>query len=256
MDYLKMDTQKGTKWFTFYTKIRPWLAIITACGVLGDFLQYTEVYLQYWWLWIYVLLAIATSVVQICVFVKSRGDYIKFVRFVEGALILDVVTVAYQTAVQRVVTDTYGEIGIAVFFIVLAIGYFLWYRLNKNYFRKRVRKSVWDNAEFRPDSNDPNQVNVVVEGTNSNYCTQCGQKIDEQAQTCPICGSIYAQQRTDKSFRVLPIKKSNDFVDENGWVEEITGLETDEVYRRYCDAEEWAENYRALCYEELLKRNK
>lgn len=52
------------------------------------------------------------------------------------------------------------------------------------------------------------------------------------------------------------IHRRDDFVDKNGWVNEIASLNSDEIYRRYRDKEEWSKDYRALCYEELVKRQK
>ncbi len=48
MDNIKMNRQLGTKWFTFYTKVRPWLACLTAITVIADFMQYQEIYTSYW----------------------------------------------------------------------------------------------------------------------------------------------------------------------------------------------------------------
>ena len=53
MDSLHMDRTRGTKWFTFYTKVRPWFACITTLTVITDFLQYVDVYMSYWWMMLY-----------------------------------------------------------------------------------------------------------------------------------------------------------------------------------------------------------
>ena len=42
MNDLHMNRTLGTKWFTFYTKVRPWFACVTALRTVFDFLQYVE----------------------------------------------------------------------------------------------------------------------------------------------------------------------------------------------------------------------
>ena len=71
MGELQMNKQLGTKWFTFYTKVRPWLACLMIFSTLGDFFQYPDVYLSRWWLLLYLLGAIAQPILCIIVAVKS-----------------------------------------------------------------------------------------------------------------------------------------------------------------------------------------
>ena len=82
MNNLNMNTQLGTKWFTFFTKVRPWLGCIMMFSTITEFVEYTDIYLSNWWLMLYLAVAIALPVLNIMVFVKSRGDYVEFVSFV------------------------------------------------------------------------------------------------------------------------------------------------------------------------------
>ena len=137
MGELQMNKQLGTKWFTFYTKVRPWLACLMIFSTLGDFFQYPDVYLSRWWLLLYLLGAIAQPILCIIVAVKSSRDYPDFVRFVKGVLLFETINMAYQQGVQQYLNSEL-QFGVAaiVFVVILVIGYFVWYRLNVKYFEK------------------------------------------------------------------------------------------------------------------------
>ena len=55
MDRVNMKTELGTKWFTFFTKVRPWISMLMTCTVFLDFIKNIEMYQQYWWRWVYLL---------------------------------------------------------------------------------------------------------------------------------------------------------------------------------------------------------
>lgn len=175
MNNLKMNRQLGTKWFTFYTKVRPWLACISAFSVIADFILYREAYTNYWWMAVYFLAALAQPVLCIMVWVKSHGDYEDFVRFVKGVLLFETINMAYGQAVQRYIQNEFN-IGVAIIVgvIILLLGYFIWYRLNMKYFKKRIK--VIEN-DFLFDG--PNR---VVE------CMSCGYRDENLFTTCPKCG--------------------------------------------------------------------
>lgn len=145
MKKAETNRQLGMKWFVFYTKFRPWLACILSLTVITDFLQYTKVYLNYWWMFLYFLASIVQPILAIIVFVKSKGNYEEFVRFVNGVLIYETVNMAYSMGVQAYIK--YFDIGTALVssLITSVAGYFLWYRLNIKYFRKRIPR---EESEF------------------------------------------------------------------------------------------------------------
>ena len=176
----QINKQLGTKWFTFYTKIRPWLACLMIFSTLSDFLQYPNVYLNRWWLLLYLLAAIAQPVLSIIVFAKSQGDYEDFVRFVKGVLIFETINIAYSQAVQQYVNNEF-DIGVSlvVGVIILLLGYFIWYRLNMKYFKKRISVIA---SDYLPD--DPNRMTE---------CKSCGYRDKNFFNACPKCGQ-YAKQ--------------------------------------------------------------
>ena len=134
-----MNTQMGTKWFTFYTKVRPWLSCVFSLPFVTDFIQYTDVYLEHWWLVVYAVFSFAAPVLSVMVFVKSRDDYEKFVGFVTGVLFFESVCFPYQFCVQQYVANSMDGFSVLVIFAVaLVLYYFLWFRLNVKYFTKRI----------------------------------------------------------------------------------------------------------------------
>lgn len=171
MNNLKMNRQLGTKWFTFYTKVRPWLACISVFSVIADFILYREVYTNYWWMSVYFLAALAQPVLCIMVFIKSQGDYEHFVRFVKGVLLFETINMAYEQTVKQYIQNKFNlGVSLIIGFISLLLGYFVWYRLNMKYFKKRI--NVIEN-DFLLD--EPNR---VVE------CMSCGYRDENVFTTC------------------------------------------------------------------------
>ena len=188
MDSLYMDRTRGTKWFTFYTKVRPWFTCITAFTVIADFLQYVDVYTSYWWMMVHFLGAIAQAVLAIMVFTKSRGDYRDFVRFVKGVLLFETFYIAYGQGVQQYIQNDF-DIGVTlvVVAILLVLAYFIWYSLNIKYFRKRLIVS-----EFAADTDfvKPNfTTNQIPESAKTVFCRKCGTKLLDGARFCDKCGT-------------------------------------------------------------------
>ena len=181
MERINMNTQLGTGWFTFYTKVRPWITCFFAISFWDEFLQYTNVYLEKWWLVIYALFAIALQVLGIMVFIKSRGDYDKFVPFVTGVLFFETVSMPYQLCVQQYIRDGLSGSDVLVFFAFnFALSFFLWFRLNVKYFERRRIKTT---------TNEPSQIENPCEVTVNHYCINCGSKLAENSNFCGNCGA-------------------------------------------------------------------
>ena len=188
MDNLHMNRSLGTKWFTFYTKVRPWLACLTSLSVVVDFFNYMEVYTSFWRLMLQLAGAVAQAVVGIMVFVKSRGDYIDFVRFVKGALWFETIYIAYGQGVQQYINNGF-EFGTAfvIALIIFVIAYFVWYRLNMKYFNKRVIPVYY--VADTEESVTYTTPSVAIESVKTSFCRKCGNKLLDGAKFCNKCGT-------------------------------------------------------------------
>lgn len=138
MEQTTMDQTLGTKWFKFYTKVRPWLACFSALVVLFDFIEYTDTYLNHWWLLLHLAVAVACPVLGFMVAKRAKGDYKAFVGFVKKVLAFETVQLAYQQAITQYVETFDITIAVLVFGVILLLGYLLWYKLNVKYFEKRI----------------------------------------------------------------------------------------------------------------------
>ena len=138
-----MNRELGTKWFTFYTKVRPWLLCLIAVTSISDFVLYADVYIANWWLLLGFIGEIVGAVLGIMVFVKSKGDYTSFVNFVKGVLLFEVINWAYGNGVNQYIEYNFNlNIAFIVGAISLLMGYFIWYRMNMKYFSKRILTDV------------------------------------------------------------------------------------------------------------------
>ena len=141
-----MNRQLGTKWFTFYTKVRPCIASIISLSAIVDVILYAELYFSYWWMTLYLLVGLAQPILSIVVALKSNNEnYADFVRFVKGVLFFEVIAIAYSQGVQQYIrSELIFSSAFGIFIVLLVIGYFLWYRLNVKYFEKRLLKDSLD----------------------------------------------------------------------------------------------------------------
>lgn len=230
MEKAKMNRQLGTKWFTFYTKVRPWLACLASLTVIVDFFQYMDVYLRLWWMLLYFVTGVAQPVVAIMVFVKSKGNYEDFVRFVNGVLIFETINIAYQQGVQQYVKNFEFETALIVALIILILAYLLWYRLNVKYFKKRILREELEavacdfNVVSRPSQiSNSNEVlktygnyniygddisirkeeNEIVDTPvlqENQFCRKCGNKLPSDSLFCTKCGiKIITEEKQEAS---------------------------------------------------------
>ena len=158
------------------------------CG----FRSVLDIYLSNWWMLLCFAAIVATPVLCAIVAIKSRGDYVDFVRFVKKVLLFETISMAYQQGVQQYI-DSGFNIGMAiiVFVIILVLGYFLWYRLNVKYFEKRILIAdvgVVPTATIPNDAYVNNPVEARPNVNNINFCRKCGCKLPAGSVFCSNCG--------------------------------------------------------------------
>ena len=179
MDDTKMNPRLGRKWFTFYTKIRPWFCCFTIFPAIADFAAYSNIYFSYWWVLLSFVGTVADTILGIMVFVKSSGDYVEFVHFVKKVLLFEIFNTAYQLSVQYYIDNSFNvDVALSYFVFSLVLAYFIWYRINVKYFEKRIRA----------DYAIPQCKYIYHETSSIRYCTRCGNKIENDSNFCGRCG--------------------------------------------------------------------
>ena len=176
---ITMNQEYGTKWFTFYTKVRPWLSLIGFIALLNNILDYPQVYLYNIWFTISMLVSVALIILYFSVRAKSKGNYVEFVRFVKNVLLAEIFAFAYQFSLNFYYSNEMGFNATAITFaICLALGYFIWYRLNVKYFEKRIMQAPLIVETFSELPACPNCGTELLPG--SNFCRKCGATIAQE----------------------------------------------------------------------------
>ncbi len=196
-----MNTQMGTKWFTFYTKIRPWFALITMFANILNFMIYTDIYVEHFGLFVGFLGYIANFILCVIAAIKANKDYNSFVRFVKVLLIFEFLFYPIASGIQTYYVNEDLAATIVCIAIFIIISYFLWYRLNIKYFRKRIITDdlYTDTYDYGAvdDNNDNRNTETTVQNVSSEkvsknrFCRLCGSKIDSETKICSGCGKKY-----------------------------------------------------------------
>ena len=192
MTDIKMNRQLGTKWFTFYTKVRPQFALVAVFSAISDFISYTDVYASNIWLILYLAGAIAQPILCLLVFAKSNGDYVEFVRFVKGVLLFEAINMSYAQGLLLYVTIQDFVYAYLWFAIMFVISFFLWYRLNVKYFKKRIVTIPNYTVNTMPFYQAPyvnNQTGTTNETYQNRFCSMCGTKLKQGSKFCHNCGA-------------------------------------------------------------------
>ncbi|MBE6733309.1 MAG: zinc ribbon domain-containing protein [Ruminococcaceae bacterium] len=201
MNTLNMNTHLGIKWYVFYTRIRPWLACVFTFSTIVDFLQHTEVYMSSWWLLLYLSFAIIQPILSILVYIKSNGDYIKFVQFVKLVLFFETVSTTYHQGVKLYIENDFNfGYAFASSLIIFLMLYFLWYRINVKYFDKRMVLTV-GGSEFnfkkkKKEISLHKNTTKVFRTEKVLFCRKCGKKLLENEKVCSNCGTEVVEFRS------------------------------------------------------------
>ena len=201
MNDLGMNTQYGTKWFTFYTKVRPWLVCVGVLQLLTDFFQYSDIYFSYWWLLLYFIVSIANPILGIMVFARSKGNYNEFVKFVKRVLLFESFSMSYQSAIELFLENDYelADVFVAFGFMFL-LCFFMWYRLNVKYFERRTGPVMVVDADFSVMQLSHAGADTPNTGEATIFCRKCGEKLIESSRFCQKCGTEIIENTNSGSF--------------------------------------------------------
>lgn len=212
---LGMNKELGTAWFTFYTKVRPILVFLLFLGTIADFAQYYTVYFSHIGLLIALVSNITAVVLSVMVAIKSDDNYGTFVRFVKGVLIFECFNIALQISIQQYYEFETTLLEVIIVTCVLGlVSYFLWYRPNIKYFKKRLIQlpavtqttssdilSETNTIQAQPPAtpNPQSKKAIPVSKQPRKYCSLCGNPIDPVTKKCQGCGKQYFKGFTFKT---------------------------------------------------------
>lgn len=136
----------GMKWFNFFTKVRPWINfVICSLNVLSVFGY--EVNIFDYELFgkivilnvIHILGYVASAILHLILFFKANGQNNEMLlKYIKALLIFDIVFWGYGYIINQYYAGmTLVEI-IIIAIVLLILEYFIWYRLNMKYFKKRL----------------------------------------------------------------------------------------------------------------------
>ena len=195
-----MNKLMGTKWLTFYTKVRPILSGLFLLAVLASFRLNLAIYTKIWWLTLFFAGAVAQFVLCILIAVKSGGDYPHFVRFTRKVLLFETIYTAYQQGVETYVRNFDVISALVVFFVILIALYFIWYRLNVKYFEKRLlpqRDETSASLGDAPSSGfHEGETGTAGESGQILFCRKCGAKLIANSKFCSRCGTRVLEEES------------------------------------------------------------
>lgn len=139
----------GMKWYNFYVRIRPWIAIIitffTLLSTLTDAipLLFEEVNKKTLTiLLVVVAFSFVEMVLQFRVFIASSVERNKLLKYIKDLLFFEVISMGYYVLFDESFKGMKGLEGFLLLMASFAIGHFIWYRPNLKYFEKRLNVST------------------------------------------------------------------------------------------------------------------
>jgi len=200
----------GMKWYFFFCKVRPWISIVVSLFVvLGIFLALigsAEMILQspgiFVLVFVPVLVAIIASIaLNAKLLQKEKENAQELLRFIKGYLIYEVVSCVCGSAVEPINSGRSTVEIVMCMIVALLFEYFIWYRCNMSYFRKRLQR----NSEYIKGENEDIEFDYLTSvelertekapvhttQTKKKYCSNCGCEIDGYSRQCTGCGKQY-----------------------------------------------------------------
>ena len=155
MNTLSAHDPLGMKWYTFYTKVRPWILLVvfllsiptygeSLVTLMDISLVGTSVAIP---VVIYVIADVAYIIANIVLLFKTREESQEMLfAFIRGLLIFELFFFSYTSMLTSSLNSQNIATCLFVLLFNLLLFYFVWYRLNIKYFKKRLVPWELDNA--------------------------------------------------------------------------------------------------------------
>jgi len=198
----------GVAWLNFFCFFRPWISLFSLVVITTNIIVYDEYktyYLSDIWGWLLIGISFINVLLLIILFFKARKRKKNTIDFINDILIVEIIGFAYSSAMQNAISVFYFFV---LFVIFLLIYYFLWYKTNIKYFRKR---EFWFSDDYLFDL----EINKEFEDINKElknkdetivkkikYCKNCGGKLTE-TKKCSKCGKRYFYIKINKLAIIL-----------------------------------------------------
>lgn len=196
----------GMKWYNFYVKIRPWIAIVitffSLLSTLTDAIPhlFEEVNKKTLTILLVVVAFSFTEIVlQFRVFIASSIERNKLLKYIKDLLFFEVVSMGYYVIFDETFKNVKGLESFLLLMVAFVIGHFVWYKPNLKYFEKRLGVSapVIQSAPKAMSSNsESKQVYKPASQTTQNIVVNS----PKQAKPVPFVESSNLSQYSHKSF--------------------------------------------------------
>lgn len=190
----------GMKWYTFYIKVRPWIGL--AFFLLSVF-AYGETFLTLMSInlvgaafaiptIIYVASYVVYTIANLILFFKERnGSGEALLGFIKGLLFFEVFYIPYGSILGQYYEGQSIVVSIIVLMIMMTLCYFVWYRLNIKYFRKRLANWEFDSTMTGAISEEPR---VAETGA---YSLSYANEVPKQYGSWNVMGSDLKLEKSD-----------------------------------------------------------
>lgn len=196
----------GMKWYNFYVKIRPLIAIVlTFFSLLSTLMAaipqlFEEINKKTLTiLLVVVVFSFIQMVLQFRVFIASSVERNKLLKYIKDLLFFDVVSMGYYVVYDDAFRGIKGLESFILLMVAFAIGHFVWYRPNLKYFEKRLKVSA-PTIQSAPKSMPVNTVSQPINrpvSQTSHYTVETPQK---PVKPVPSYESSTFNQYSHKSF--------------------------------------------------------
>lgn len=173
----------GMKWYTFYVKVRPLLGLAI---FISSIFTYGETYLMLMNInfvgaafaiptIIYIVLDVAYIIANMILFFKERNEFGEsLLGFIKKLLVFEVFYIPYSSILGQYYEGQSIMVCMVVMLIWIAISYFVWYRLNIKYFRKRLAPELVNSTangktlveSLETSDEIESQIQEILDGTN------------------------------------------------------------------------------------------